>query len=180
MDAHKRNNNLLIAGDFNYKNIDWEHQYAVTGQKHLIDFIESIQDCFLYQHITEPTRYRENEPPNLLDLILTSEEGMIRNLTYHPPLGESDHIVIRFELINSEQKQPYRPTRNVFKTDYTAVKKTLSAYHWQSILNSDFKNDYRIFVDFLTSELEKYTPLTTPPKKKKSIYMTLAAIRLEK
>ena len=36
--------------------------------------------------MTEPTRYRVNETPNVLDLILSSEEGMVQDLAYNPPL----------------------------------------------------------------------------------------------
>ena len=42
----------------------------------------------IFQHVTEPTRYRENERPNLLDLVLSSEEGMVQDLRYLPPLGK--------------------------------------------------------------------------------------------
>ena len=73
------NNNLIITGNFNYKNINWEHQHAINGQNYLLDFICAIQDCFLFQHVTEPTRFRENEIPNLLDLILSSDETMIQD-----------------------------------------------------------------------------------------------------
>ena len=59
--AYQRNCNLIIAGDFSYKNIDWKNEFAPPGQQHLLDFIETLQECYLYQHVTEPTRYRENE-----------------------------------------------------------------------------------------------------------------------
>ena len=84
-EAYQRNPNVLIAGDFNYKEIDWLNENAPPGQQHLQDFINTLQDCFLYQHVTEPTRYRANETPNVLDLILSSEEGMIEDLAYNPP-----------------------------------------------------------------------------------------------
>ncbi len=35
---------------------------------------------FLYQHITEYTRYREGQNPSLLDLILTNAEGMVNDI----------------------------------------------------------------------------------------------------
>ena len=92
--TYNRNINLIIAGDFNYKNIDWCNEYA--EQEYLVDFINTLQDCFLDQHVTKPTRHRDNETSNLLDLILSSEEGMIKDLSYHPPLGESDHVVLKF------------------------------------------------------------------------------------
>ena len=56
-------------------------------KQHLQYFIENLQNCFLYQHVTEPTRYRANETPNVLDLILSSEEGTVKDLAYNPPLG---------------------------------------------------------------------------------------------
>ena len=97
-EAYRRNPNLLIAGDFNFKEIDWLNEISTPGQQHLQDFIETLQDCFLYQHVTEPTRYRPNETPNVLDLILSSEEGMVQDLAYNPPLGESDHLCLTFKL----------------------------------------------------------------------------------
>ena len=97
--ACQYNKNVVIAGDFNYKNIDWENQLAINGHRHLADFIESLQDCFMFQHVTEPTRYRVNEANNILDLILSSEEGMVQDLSYHPRSGQSDHICMEFKLI---------------------------------------------------------------------------------
>ena len=77
IEAYRCNPNLLIAGDFNYKETDWLNGISTPGQQHLQDFIETLQDCFLYQHVTEPTRYRPNETPNVLDLILSSEKGTL-------------------------------------------------------------------------------------------------------
>ena len=173
------NSNLIITGDFNYKNIDWENQFVNNGHKHLLDFIETLQDCFLHQHVTEPTRYRENEASNLLDLILTSEEGMVHNLAYHPPLGESDHVCLTFSLYHHQQELMFEPKHNVFKTNYEDVKKLLSEQDWSTMLNGDFQSDYNKFMDILLNALDQNSPLTTPPKKKKNLYMTSEAIRLK-
>ena len=62
-------------------------------------------------------KIRENEIPNLLDLILSSDETMIQDLTYHPPLGESDHVCLRFKLLLSQEKEEFIPIHNVFKTN---------------------------------------------------------------
>ena len=74
--------------DFNYKEINWFNDYAPPEKEHLTHFIESLQ-CYLYQHVTEPTRHRKDETPSLLHLVLTSEEGMVQEIQYLPPLGES-------------------------------------------------------------------------------------------
>ena len=170
---------MIIAGDFNYRNIDWENQFATNGHRHLEEFIDTLQECFLFQHVTEPTRYRENEVSNLLDLILSSEEGMVKDLSYHPPLGQSDHICLRFKIQHYQKNGAFRPKRNVFKSECSRIKDELMENDWLTILNSDFKTDYDNFTKILYSALESHTPLTQPPKKKKNIYMTNEAIRLK-
>ena len=92
--AFSRNENVLIDGDFNYKEINWFNDYAPPEKEHLTHFIESLQEC--YQYVTEPTRHRKDETPSLLDFVLTSEEGMVQEIQCLPPLGESDHVCLRF------------------------------------------------------------------------------------
>ena len=120
--AYKRNNNIIITGDFNYKDIDWRNDFTPIGQHHLHNFIETLKECYLYQHVTEPTRYRENETPNLLDLIISNEEGMIHDLEYLPSLGESDHVCLSFKVLASKTLSKKTTEYNVYKTNYNAVK----------------------------------------------------------
>ena len=81
------------CGDFNYRAIYWSN-FSGTGDNCRIEpFLDTIDDLFLFQHINEPTRYREEETPSLLDLVFTNEQDMISNLVYLPPLGNSDHII---------------------------------------------------------------------------------------
>ena len=61
----------------------------------ITSFIDTIQQCYLHQHILQPTRYRRGEIPGLLDLIFTNDEG---NLTHNPGLGINDHTCITFQL----------------------------------------------------------------------------------
>ena len=91
----RKNSPILVGGDFNYKEIDWEYEFVEESNIHLTPFINTLQDYFLTQHVTEPTRYWQGVQPNLLDLILTNEEGMVQNLTYHPGLGDSGHCCLK-------------------------------------------------------------------------------------
>ena len=56
------NRNLVIMGDFNHPNIDWNNLHTTRGGS---DFMNLIMDNFLCQHVNFPTR--EN---NILDLYL--------------------------------------------------------------------------------------------------------------
>ena len=71
----KNHSHLLICGDFNYPEIDWENESVGENSDHLASFMTKIQDCLLHQHITESTRFRFGEEPSLLDLILTTKRG---------------------------------------------------------------------------------------------------------
>ena len=88
---------LLICGDFNFPNIDWS--LITSDSSYTQTFVDTIQDLFLYQHVYEPTRYRPNTTPHVLDLILTNEENMVDDLQYLPGLGLSDHVCLRFNLV---------------------------------------------------------------------------------
>ena len=93
----KNYTHLLIMGDFNYPDIDWENWSSndITSQK----FIETVQDAYLFQHITKPTRHREDQFSNCLDLIFTNEEEMIQHIEITDPLGISDHCTLLFDLL---------------------------------------------------------------------------------
>ena len=60
-------------------------------------FVEGFKDNFLYQHVKTPTRYRNNQVPSLLDLVLTNEENMVEEIETLPSLDKSDHITLKFK-----------------------------------------------------------------------------------
>ena len=152
---------MLIAGDFNYEEIDWEMEYVPHHDSHLQDFAETLQDCFLYQHVTEPTRYREGERSNLLDLVLSTDEGMVPDLTYHPTLWESNHVMIRFNvpLHQSCKIDDLSDQYNIFKTNYEGIREDLKNQTWNEMLSSIYEQDYDVVVDILETA---HTPLQTP------------------
>ena len=89
----------LICGDFNTPQIDWSSAFCTASDSHYAHkLLEIIQDNFLFQHVVQPTRYRQGATPSILDLILTNEEGMVRNLVHLSGLGKSDHVILRFSL----------------------------------------------------------------------------------
>ncbi len=88
---------VLMMRDFNYSEIDWPNCHSTAPPNHRSHtYINIIQGMFLYQHITEFTRYRKGHNPSLLDLILTNEEDMITDIQYVPPLIKSNHVCLIF------------------------------------------------------------------------------------
>ena len=81
----------VIMGDFNNDHIQWESLESAGGDDH--QFLLLTQDCFLTQHVLEPTR-----GGNVLDLILSSQNELVDNVKVHEPLGSSDHNQIHFNI----------------------------------------------------------------------------------
>ena len=90
-----------------------------------------FQFCFLYQHVRQPTRFRLGEASNVLDLVFTDEEGMVANLTFLPGLGNSDHIILSFDLVCFSTPKPQQRTRTC--TDYRELEQCLSVVDWSQM-----------------------------------------------
>ena len=88
---------LCVVGDFNFPGINWSA--VLTCQEGSMEdkFIETMENCFLHQHILSPTRCRVNTTPHILDLVLSNEEEMVSEIKHLVFLGSSDHQVISFK-----------------------------------------------------------------------------------
>ena len=78
-------------GDFNHGHIQWESLESAGGDDH--QFLLLPQDCFLTQHVLEPTR-----GGNVFDLMLSSQNELVDNVKVHEHLGLSDHSQIPFNI----------------------------------------------------------------------------------
>ena len=95
--SKKTYSHRCIVGDFNYRDIDWCSWTAQHGEESKeAKFIETIRDCYFFQHVQQATRRRGNDQPSRLDLIFTDEEMQISDVKYLSPLGKSDHNLIVF------------------------------------------------------------------------------------
>ena len=100
-------------GDFNFGGIEWPSRTLSANSNPLTDeFLDTIDDLYLVQHVTEPTRGTpssfdtfEDREGSILDLIFTSMSLSISDLTYLPPLNGSDHAIILFTIHCSTQIQ---------------------------------------------------------------------------
>lgn len=129
----------IIAGDFNLNKISWDPDPIIPDNLHIdspeFKFINCIRDTFLHQHITEPTRFRQDQRPTLDDLIFSSEENDVENVIYNPSIGLSDHIMLQCK-IKTKLKTPISK-RVMYKYDKGDYRKMAA------ILNIDWDNEFR-------------------------------------
>ena len=87
--------NLTIFGDFNYPEIDWDNLYCNKNEEHCASiFLHQIISNNLVQKVKEPTHFKPNCKPSLIDLVLTKIPNSIGNIAHHPPLSMSHHHVL--------------------------------------------------------------------------------------
>ena len=153
----RNDSRVLICGDFNYPEIDWDNDYV--NKEAIQPFIATLQEHHLYQHVCKPTRYHDDEEPSLLDLILTTEEGMVENLEHSPGLGESDHECLFFTLNCYRDTPKTRSTPNYHKADYATIRNRLDPIDWISKLRGSFSEAYPIFVKELSTAMKGCIPV---------------------
>ena len=129
-------------------------------------FIATLQEHHLYQHVCKPTRYRDGQETSLLDLILTTEEGMVENLEHSPGLGESDHECLFFTLNCYRDTPITRSTPNYHKADYATIRNRLDPIDWISKLRGSFSEAYPIFVKELGTAMKGCIPVRINRRKK--------------
>ena len=156
---------ILILGDFNLPNL---YNYQEQFPPFKLYLSELMNTTPLYNHITNPTRFRSNNNPSLLDLILTNEELMVETVDWNSPLGCSDHVVLTFAFIISmhlnETQQKYR-----LMTDYSRLKSLILANRWNFADSTDGAEAWKLFYRQFTTLLETCTTrksckLYRPPK----------------
>ena len=132
-------NSKVIAGDFNLNKISWDPDPILPDNLNIdspeVKFINCIRNTFLHQHITEPTRYRVNQRPTLDDLIFSTEENDVENITYNPSIGSSDHIMLQCKLTIKLKTQCFR--RVIYKYDQGDYTKMAS------LLDIDWERELR-------------------------------------
>ena len=130
----------VIMGDFNAA-VNWDcmSSKSYTEGNRLLEF---VRNEFLHQWVDKPTR-----GDNILDIVLSTEDNLISNISVGEYLGKSDHRIVRFE-INIPQKKEQKIIK---KLDYrrgniTQLKEYLKTLtynvnesidtHWESFLEN--------------------------------------------
>ena len=92
-------NHLIIMGDFNYPDIDWENERSTVGDERAASiFYKATKDAFFIQHQMAPTRFRNGQQPKLDDLVFTNREDILLDITRTGALGKSDHVTLLVDL----------------------------------------------------------------------------------
>ena len=172
---------LTICGDFNLPKINWnEKQCLDSDGSYSQAFLEVIEEMDLFQHATEPTRFRGVQQ-SCLDLVFSNEEDMIDEVGELPPIGKSDHVCQRWELKVSEVI--FRNTailrRNFKRANWDAIRNDLQEHKAEDNDSPSIMNDK--LVALLNDSKARNVPLCRPKSIKYRLpWMKNAGIRRQR
>lgn len=156
---------ILLFGDFNYPNIDWQNIVTSTLSCHAEakNFLDVCLNFNLTQLVAQPTRVTRGSA-NILDLILTNSPENLLSITYLPEI--SDHKVIHALFsFTSTKKQTTNKTIVLYdKGNYSAISEDLSnsfnqyesTFHTRSV-----HDNWLIFKDKVNHLSDMFIPKIT-------------------
>ena len=154
---------LIVFGDFNYPEINWNNLTCSTSPCHesAATFLETIDSNNITQIIDKPTHYRTTQNPTLIDLVLVKDTEIINETHYEAPLGKSHHQVILVTLnIDIDQVGDVTERFDHNKGDYNSMRKEVENVKWDNVLtdDTDSNNWMNSINDIVLGVQETYVP----------------------
>ncbi len=165
---------LLVLGDFNFKEIDWNLGIAKCSEIHpASSFLDAVSENYLIQHVDQPTRYREGQNPSLLDLVLTDKENMIEDLELEAPLGKSDHVVLKMQFLVAPPDTTKQEHFKYQKGDYEGMREEIGKVNWNDLLQDKSVDEAWISVEETVGKaMLKYIPKAKGGNSSRKLWMT--------
>ena len=153
---------VMMIGDFNHPNILWTPEPIIQtksqNENHPdVKFVDLIHDSMLHQHISEPTRDRDNQTPTVHDLIFTTDHDIIEDLQHCSHIGASDHQCLQFTVNYSTCKsKPIQQTRLKYaKADFNKLEEMLDIDWTTELHRKSTDQSYGIFLDIIISIMQR-------------------------
>ena len=153
-----KHDHIIIAGDFNLKQIDWESR-QVNGSQDSYQYkvFDTVNDLFLTETVQEPTRFRGSDQPSKLDWVLTENVTCISNMMVNPPLGLSDHSLLSFDYYCFTEK--YSTGYSYFNGKYESMREELDSPEWiEGILSLNAQESWNNISNKITGLIKRYIP----------------------
>jgi len=140
--------------DFNLPVTKWDESLnSHSGH----DLYNNLQESALYQHVDKPTR-----GPNILDIILSTNDTMVNNVIIGPEFSSSDHRIITFNIkITADKENTSKEKVPDYRmADFNKLRTLLASANWNVIHTADDINEsWRIFTEILNQAVKSCVPL---------------------
>ena len=178
---------MVIMGDFNCKDIDWELLESSRGDHHIDSkLLELSVECTLTQHVDQPTHVRQGQAMNTLDLVFSRVKNVrLSDIYVDSPLGHSDHVVLGYDImmdVLDESANNGNPRFLFSKGNYVRIREELSRVDWKiELQGKDTQGQWNEIRTIIHQVQGKYIPRKTmnPSARKnfKPLWMNANALK---
>ena len=158
--------NSIFVGDFNLPGIDW-----TTGRGEGRDgrLVQIIQDLLMEQLVDFPTHLRGN----CLDLVITNNPDLVKEVTDVGRLGKSDHVMLEVIIATGEgRKREEVAVKNWKRADWCKIKEGLRNTTWPTTMDQHSAEEaWQVLRNKLDLLVEEHVPTSTF-RPRKSDWMT--------
>jgi hypothetical protein len=150
----------FITGDFNCPNTDWSS--IVAHSENLNIFFNFIITNSFVQVTDQPTHLN-----NTLDLLCVNEPLLLSKFCTGPPLSDSDHDSIYFDIMTPETEPTDSdvPTLRYLwnEADYASMSQFLINFNWKGLISSNFNTEdlWMAFYEVIDHAISLYVPTLT-------------------
>ena len=143
--------NVILMGDFNFGDcIDWESNTSANQGKF---FLDCVNKNFLHQYVDKPTRGL-----NMLDLIIFLEIDLVKNVDIGENFVNSDHQIIRFNVITSFVKETDMKFFNYSRGYYVKANRLAWLKNWNILISNNVNESWNRFKTVLLGIRNEYIP----------------------
>src|SRR5215813_9478374 len=143
---------MIIVGDFNYPTINWNSLTA--GGREEQYFLSKMQDCFLEQHVMEPTR-----EGNVLDLIFSTNGNYVDKVEIREHLSDSDHCSIGFTVeLDTKKTINNRIMPCFWKAKFQEFKKEVKEAFQEGIKGNNIEEIWNHFTTTIELAMKHWIP----------------------
>lgn len=180
--SNMKPHNLLILGDFNFKEIDWSTETCNANSAHPASkFLFTCKEAFLIQNQKDFTRYRTGQRPSLLDLVLTNKDDLVIDIDTQAGLGKSDHCTLVVTLACDSIMEENKTRFNYSKADFEGLSNYLGKIDWESeFVNKDTDSIWNTLKDKIQAATDIFVPKVKQKGKRRKKWLdkgTLASVR---
>ena len=180
----KNSRRVLIAGDFNCSEVNWELFEAEDENTWGNRLLTLALNNMMIQWVKENTRYRDDKPSRL-DLIFTKGIELAKDIMYMCPFGKSDHIVLELELketTEEERNESHRKERrNYAKANFPELRNFFGQVNWKEMERlKDVQQKYDFFLDKYEQGIMYHVPEYKVKDKGRKDWFNLKCISAKK
>ena len=149
---------ICIMGDFNFPNILWNGCQTPPKEE---EFVDATRDAYLEQMVIRPTRNRDGQNSNILDLVFVNEASIISDIDHTSPIGKSDHQVLRFSLyvnIQSGDNSASARNYNLKRGDFDKMRRYFADQDWIHLQTLDVEHCWQDIRDKVHKSMEENIP----------------------